>query len=95
MFKPNFQRTEMIARIEVARDRILRAPIVPRWEAELRREALVTLPASRATLSHYKRSPTCWPVAMSWPTPAINKKCSTMPRCCATSIVISWTKSGR
>ena len=45
MFKPNFQRTdfliEMIARIEVARDRILRAPIVPRWEAELRREALV------------------------------------------------------
>jgi len=45
MFKPNFQRTdlliEMIARIEVARDRILRAPIVPRWEAKLRREALV------------------------------------------------------
>ena len=44
MFKPNFQRTdlliEMIARIEVARDRILRAPIVPRWEAELRREAI-------------------------------------------------------
>ncbi len=44
MFKPNFQRTdpliEMIARIEVARDRILRAPIVPRWEAELRQEAL-------------------------------------------------------
>jgi Fic family protein len=44
MFRPNFQRTdliiEMIARIEVARDRILRAPIVPRWEAELRREAL-------------------------------------------------------
>jgi Fic family protein len=31
----------MIARIAVARDRILRAPIVPRWEAELRREALV------------------------------------------------------
>lgn len=45
MFKPNFRRTdlliEMIARIEVARDRILRAPIVPRWEAELRHEALV------------------------------------------------------
>jgi Fic family protein len=45
MFKPNFRRTdliiELIARIEVARDRILRAPIVPRWEAELRREALV------------------------------------------------------
>jgi len=45
MFKPNFQRTDlligMIARIEVARDRILRAPIVPRWEAELRQEALV------------------------------------------------------
>ena len=45
MFKPNFQRTdlliEMIARIEVARDRILRAPIVPRWEAELRRDAIV------------------------------------------------------
>jgi Fic family protein len=45
MFKPNFRRTdlliEMIARIEVARDRVLRAPIVPRWEAELRREALV------------------------------------------------------
>lgn len=45
MFKPNFRRTdpliEMIARIEVARDRILRAPIVPRWEAQLRREALV------------------------------------------------------
>ena len=45
MFKPNFQRTdlliEMITRIEVARDRILRAPIVPRWETELRREALV------------------------------------------------------
>jgi len=44
MFKPNFQRTdlliEMVARIEVARDRVLRAPIVPRWEAELRREAL-------------------------------------------------------
>jgi len=44
MFKPNFQRTdlliEMIARIEVARDRILRAPIVPRWEAQLRREAI-------------------------------------------------------
>ena len=44
MFKPNFQRTDlligMIARIEVARDRILRAPIVPRWEAELRQEAL-------------------------------------------------------
>ena len=40
MFEPNFQRTdlfiEMIARIEVARDRILRAPIVPRWEAKLR-----------------------------------------------------------
>jgi ATP-dependent DNA helicase RecG len=38
MFNPNFQRTDlligMIARIEVARDRILRAPIVPRWEAE-------------------------------------------------------------
>ena len=45
MFEPNFQRTDlligMIARIEVARDRILRAPIVPRWEAELRQEALV------------------------------------------------------
>lgn len=45
MFEPNFQRTdllvELIARIEVARDRILRAPIVPRWEADLRREALV------------------------------------------------------
>jgi Fic family protein len=45
MFKPSFQRTdpliEMIARIEVARDRILRASIVPRWEAELRREAFV------------------------------------------------------
>ena len=45
MFEPNFQRTDlmidMIARIEVARDRILRAPIVPRWETELRREALV------------------------------------------------------
>jgi Fic family protein len=44
-FRPNFQRTdgiiEMIARIAVARDRILRAPIVPRWEAELRREAFV------------------------------------------------------
>ena len=44
MFKPNFQRTDlligMIARIEVARDRILRAPIVPRWEAELRQETL-------------------------------------------------------
>ncbi len=44
MFKPDFRRTdlliEMIARIEVARDRILRAPIVPRWEAELRREAV-------------------------------------------------------
>jgi len=45
MFKPNFQRTDplikMIARIEVARDRILHAPIVPRWEAELRRDAVV------------------------------------------------------
>ena len=45
MFKPNFRRTdlliEMVTRIEVARDRILRAPIVPRWEAALRREALV------------------------------------------------------
>ena len=45
MFEPNFRRTdfliEMIARIEVARDRIVRAPIVPRWEAKLRREALV------------------------------------------------------
>lgn len=45
MFKPNFQRTDhligLIARVEVARDRVLRAPIVPRWEAELRREALV------------------------------------------------------
>jgi len=44
MFQPRFQRTdlliEMIARIEVARDRIQRALIVPRWEAELRREAL-------------------------------------------------------
>ena len=44
MFKPNFQRTdlliEMIVRVEVARDRILSAPIVPRWEVELRREAL-------------------------------------------------------
>ncbi len=44
MFNPDFQRTdlliEMIVRVEVARDRILRAPIVPRWEAELRREAL-------------------------------------------------------
>lgn len=44
MFKPKFQRTDlligMIARIEVARDRILRALIVPRWEAELRQEAL-------------------------------------------------------
>jgi len=40
MLKPNSQRTdlfiEMIARIKVARDRILRAPIVPRWEAKLR-----------------------------------------------------------
>jgi Fic family protein len=45
VFQPNFQRTdllvEMIARIEVARDRILRAPIVPRWEADLRLDALV------------------------------------------------------
>lgn len=45
MYRPNFQRTdmliEMISRIEVARDRILRAVIVPRWEAELRHEALV------------------------------------------------------
>jgi len=45
MFTPNFQRTdlliEMLARIEVVRDRILRASIVPRWEAGLRREALV------------------------------------------------------
>ncbi len=45
MFKPDFKRTNsligMIARVEVARDRILRAPIVPRWEAELRQEALV------------------------------------------------------
>jgi len=44
MFEPNFRRTdpliEMITRIEVARDRILRSPIVPRWEAELRREAV-------------------------------------------------------
>ena len=44
MFRPNFQRSdlliEMIARIEVARDRILRAPVVPRWEAQLRREAV-------------------------------------------------------
>jgi len=44
MFEPNFQRTdlliELITRIAVARDRILRVPIVPRWEAELRREAL-------------------------------------------------------
>ena len=40
MFKPKFQRTDlligMIARIEVAR-----GPILPRWEAELRQEALV------------------------------------------------------
>ena len=45
MFKPDFKRTNsligMIARVEVARDRILRAPIVPRWEAELRQGALV------------------------------------------------------
>jgi Fic family protein len=45
VFQPNFQRTDllvgMIARIEVARDRILRAPIVPRWEADLRLDALV------------------------------------------------------
>jgi Fic family protein len=45
MFRPQFQRTDSliatIARIAVARDRILRAPIVPRWEAALRREALV------------------------------------------------------
>jgi Fic family protein len=45
MLEPRFERTdlliELIARIAVARDRILRAPIVPRWEAELRREALV------------------------------------------------------
>ena len=44
MFEPRFERTdlliELIARIAVARDRSLRAPIVPRWEAELRREAL-------------------------------------------------------
>jgi Fic family protein len=44
MFEPSFRRTdlliELISRIAVARDRILRAPIVPRWEAELRREAL-------------------------------------------------------
>ncbi len=44
MFESKFQRTDllidMIARIEVARDRIQRAPIVPRWEAELRRDAL-------------------------------------------------------
>ncbi len=44
MFKPDFQRTDllidMIARIEVARDRILRAPVVPRWEAELRSDAV-------------------------------------------------------
>lgn len=44
MFKPTFQRTDllidMIARIEVARDRILRAPVVPRWEAELRSDAI-------------------------------------------------------
>ena len=44
MFEPVFRRTdlliELISRIAVARDRILRAPIVPRWEVELRREAL-------------------------------------------------------
>lgn len=44
MYEPRFRRTdlliELITRIAVARDRILRAPIVPRWEAELRREAL-------------------------------------------------------
>ncbi|MDY7041873.1 MAG: hypothetical protein SVX38_13530 [Chloroflexota bacterium] len=37
MFKPNSRRTdlliEMTARITGARDRILSAPIVPRWEA--------------------------------------------------------------
>lgn len=44
MFRPNFQRTDllidMIARIEVAPGRILRAPVVPRWEADLRSEAV-------------------------------------------------------
>jgi len=44
MFEPIFHRTdlliELITRIAVARDHILRAAIVPRWEAELRREAL-------------------------------------------------------
>jgi Fic family protein len=44
MFEPNYQRTdlliELIARIAVARDRILRAPMVPRWEVALRQDAL-------------------------------------------------------
>ncbi len=39
----------MITRIEVARDRILRAPIVPRWETELRREA-ITRSANHSTI---------------------------------------------
>jgi Fic family protein len=45
MFKPNFQRTdlliEMIGRVEAARALVLHAPIAAHWESQLRREALI------------------------------------------------------
>lgn len=45
MYEPHFQRTDalmaMIARIEVARAAVLRAPIAAGWEAQLRHEALI------------------------------------------------------
>jgi len=45
MFKPNFRYTDKIVnhltQIAVARDLILNSPLVPKWEVELRREAII------------------------------------------------------
>jgi Fic family protein len=45
MFKPNFQYTHKIVnnlvKIAVARELILNAPLVPKWEVSLRREAII------------------------------------------------------
>jgi len=45
MFKPNFRYTHkivrLLARISAAREMILNSPLIPKWEAALRREAII------------------------------------------------------
>jgi len=45
MYKPNFKYTnkmvQLLTRISAAREVILNSPLIPRWEVDLRREAII------------------------------------------------------